>query len=127
MQGGENASDAPLMDAGRRPDQEAVFANDMVPRKENASRAPLMDAGRRSDQEAVFVSVMAPLKERLCSLWDRLDRESAEQTAQCSGGSRDSSDKTELIVILEEDVVPEIDSAELSIATLIVNLSGEPD
>jgi len=30
-------------------------------------------------------------------------------------------------VILKEDVVPEIDSAELSIATLIANFSGEAD
>ena len=82
---------------------------------------------RRSDQEAVFVSVIAPLKERLCSLWDRLNRESAEQTAKCSGGGRNSSDKTELIVILEADVAPEIDSAELSIAILLVNLVGEAD
>jgi len=48
-------------------------------------------------------------------------------SAKCSGGSRNSSDKTELIVILEADVAPEIDSAELSIATLIVNLVGEAD
>ena len=36
-----------------------------------------------------------------------------------SGGEEDSSDQTELIVILEEDVVPEVDSAVISIATLI--------
>jgi len=41
-----------------------------------------------------------------------------------SGGNEDSSHKTELIVILEEDMVPEVDSAELSIATLIANFYG---
>ena len=35
--------------------------------------------------------------------------------------TEDSSDKSEHIVILEEDMLPEVTSAELSIATLLAN------
>ena len=35
---------------------------------------------------------------RLCSLWDRLDRESAEQTEQCSGGSAPRDQASHVVV-----------------------------